>query len=298
MKKLFLFILVLSTNCSGQHQSLKKSISKLFNKNEITIGVSVIGIESGDTFTFNNHKKFPMQSVYKFPIALAVLNSVEHNQFRLFDKLFLDSNWMKKFYWSHVKRQNPYPELYISIDSLIMYMIAYSDNLSSDFLIEKLGGVDTIEKFMRRLGYSQINIKHTGLEIGEKVENLYDNSTSPYETSRILKDFFQKKILNESHTNYLLNYMINDSTTHNRILGKLPPKTMVAHKTGTGYNSDTFIHACNDIGIIYLPNGKHIAVSIFAMNSKLGIKKTEELIADISKIIFQYYANSKKIITR
>ena len=117
MKKLFLFILVLSTNCSGQHQSLKKSISKLFNKNQITIGVSVIGIESGDIFTFNNQKKFPMQSVYKFPIALAVLDRIEHNQFKLSDKVFMDSNWMKKFYCSHVKRQNPYPELYISIDN-------------------------------------------------------------------------------------------------------------------------------------------------------------------------------------
>ena len=82
--------------------------------------------------------------------------------------------------------------------------------------------------------------------------------------------------------------MIHDSTTHKRLIGNLPPGTVVAHKTGTGFN-DTLIHACNDVGIIYLPNGKHLAVAIFVMNAKETIDDTEKLIAVLARQVYDHY---------
>jgi beta-lactamase class A len=71
--------------------------------------------------------------------------------------------------------------------------------------------------------------------------------------------------------------------------GALPNEIQVAHKTGTGSLDTTMIDACNDVGIIYLPNGKHLAVSVFVMNSTESYSTTEKLIAILTKEIFEFY---------
>jgi beta-lactamase class A/beta-lactamase class A VEB len=62
--------------------------------------------------------------------------------------------------------------------------------------------------------------------------------------------------------------MKETETGKNRLKGQLPRGTIVAHKTGTsGTNKTTGITAAvNDIGIVFLPNGGHFFISVFANN--------------------------------
>ena len=54
-----------------------------------------------------------------------------------------------------------------------------------------------------------------------------------------------------------------------RLKGQLPKEVIVAHKTGSsGTNKAGITAAVNDIGIIFLPNGKHFFISVFVSNSK------------------------------
>ena len=48
-----------------------------------------------------------------------------------------------------------------------------------------------------------------------------------------------------------------------RLKGELPAGTVVAHKTGTGGTRNGIASATNDIGIIALPDGRHLAVAAF-----------------------------------
>ena len=62
--------------------------------------------------------------------------------------------------------------------------------------------------------------------------------------------------------------MTETTTGPKRIKGLLPADAVVAHKTGTSpTNSEGLSPATNDVGIITLPNGKHIAIAIFVCNS-------------------------------
>ena len=57
----------------------------------------------------------------------------------------------------------------------------------------------------------------------------------------------------------------------------------VAHKTGTSGSRNGITAATNDIGIITLPNGKHLAIAVFVSDSPADEKTREEVIAKITK---------------
>ena len=268
---------------------LRKKLSDIISNYKATVGLSVLELETGDSMSINNNIPFAMQSVFKFPLALAVLNEVEKGKISLKDKVFVSKKMVDRLSSGALKRQNPGSNFYMSVDSLLMYTIAYSDNLACDLLFEVIGGTKVADKFMHQLGYPDIHIKFTELEFGRKPARMYKNSSIPSAMTSLLKAFYERKIISETSTRYLLNFMIKDSTTHKRILGNLPPGTIVAHKTGTGSLSDTLINACNDVGIITMPNGKHLAISVFVMDAKEKYDDTEKLIAILTKEVFDYY---------
>jgi beta-lactamase class A len=62
----------------------------------------------------------------------------------------------------------------------------------------------------------------------------------------------------------------------------------VAHKTGRSGTNDGIAAATNDVGVITLPNGKHLAVAIFITNSTLDLPARESVIARIAKAAYEY----------
>lgn len=274
---------------------LIKNINDTLAKYNATVGISVIELETDDTLTINNHIKFPMQSVYKFPLALTILNKIDKGELKLNQEVSLKKYLISKFNYGKLKseidkRVISNNEFKISVDSLIMFMTVYSDNLACDGLFNFIGGTSKANNFIYKSGFPNIQLIYTELEKAESAPNMFYNSAIPSEMSLLLKSFFECKIVGKESRDYLLNYMINDSTSSKRLRGLLP-NTKIAHKTGTGYSTDTNIEACNDVGIVYMPNGKHLAISVFVMNSKETYENTEHIIASIAKMVYDYYEN-------
>lgn len=268
---------------------LVKSLEQTISRYKATVGLAVYEQETGDTFSINNHIAFATQSVYKFPLALAVLKQVESGKISLQHKVFLSQEMLDKFSWSPLKKQNRGNNFYMSVDSLLMYMMSYSDNLSCDLLFQLIGGPMVVDTFISNRGFNGMHIKFTEAEIGAQPQRMYENTSTPVAMTRLLEAFNERKILNEANTRYLLNFMINDSTSHLRLMGQLPESIKVAHKTGTGSWNDTLIGACNDVGIIYLPGAGHLTISVFIMNANENYENTEKLIAILARDIYDYY---------
>jgi beta-lactamase class A len=80
--------------------------------------------------------------------------------------------------------------------------------------------------------------------------------------------------------------MIESPTGQKRLKGLLPKGTVVAHKTGTSGTRDGVTAATNDVGIITLPNGRHLAVAIFVSDSPADEATRERVIAEIAKALW------------
>ncbi|WP_420152381.1 class A beta-lactamase, subclass A2 [Siphonobacter sp.] len=281
--------LLISLASFGQ-SSLRKAIQQIAQSSGGTVGVSIIHLEKGDTLSLNGTGHFPMLSVYKFPIAIALLNQIEAGKFDLDTKWHVTKNELLPNTHSPLRDKYPQGNVDLTIRELIENMVALSDNNACDIILRKLGGTKVVENYFHHLGYKNIAIRATEEEMATEWSVLYQNWCEPVLMGRLLNDFYQGKLLNSAYTKVLEDIMLNTSTAPNRLPGSLPKGTPIARKTGTsGTNKAGVTAATNDVGVITLPSGQHLVVAVFVMDSKAETAVREQTIARISKAAYDHY---------
>ena len=254
------------------------------------IGVAVRVLETDDTVSVNGHERFPTFSVYKFPIALAVLDRVDSGLISLDQKIPVTEKDLLPNTWSPLRQKYPQGSSDITLDELLNYTVSLSDNNGCDILLRLLGGPRVAEKFIRDLGIEGIGIAATEEEMGKGESAYLPNWSSPDAMTDLLGMLYKGKILSKQNTQYLLKIMENTSTGPGRIKGLLPPEAVLAHKTGSSGTSDGVTIATNDVGIVTLPDGKHFAISVFIADAAAEEKACELTIARIARILWDAYA--------
>lgn len=278
----------------AQKTELKKEIAKITKGKKATVAVSVLGID----FPFQYHnenaeKKLPMQSVFKYHIALAVLDLIDKRKLSLEQKVFIKKSELLPETWSPIREKNPEGNFEMPISKLIEYTVAMSDNVGCDVLLRLIGGPKVVHHFLLSKGVKDTQILYNEEIMQSAWKNQYKNYTTTKSASKLLKDFHQGKILSKKSTQYLLGVMYKTSTGLNKIVEQLPNSTKIAHKTGSsGHNKQGLIGAENDIAIITLPNGKTYAIAIFVSNSTESYDETCRLISEISKKTFYHFKNN------
>ena len=71
------------------------------------------------------------------------------------------------------------------------------------------------------------------------------------------------------------------------------PARPVAHKTGTDGTRDGKTAATNDIGIVTLPDGRHLAIAVFVKDSTADLVPREAAIAKIAKAAWDHWTAAK-----
>jgi beta-lactamase class A/beta-lactamase class A VEB len=239
-----------------------------------------------------------MQSVFKFHIALAVLSEIDKGKLSLDQKIEIDKyELLPEDFWSPLRDENPNGGSF-TIKKLIQYSVSHSDNTACDVLIRLIGTPKTVEEYIKKSGIQNIQITFNEEEMQAKWENMFQNWTTPKAASETLKLFYENKNNLLSKNSYDFFWKTNKETTtgKNRIRGKLPEGTVVAHKTGwSGTNKETGITAAvNNIGIVFLPNGEYFIISVFVSESKENFDTNEKIIADIAKATYDFYTTTTK----
>jgi beta-lactamase class A len=107
--------------------------------------------------------------------------------------------------------------------------------------------------------------------------------TSPRAMMTVLTKLFKGELLNPKHTAYLLDIMYRCETGAGRLKGMLPAGTRVAHKTGT------YPGTANDVGIIDLPDGTHVAIAVYTKGSSKSSTEVDPVIAAVSRAVYDYF---------
>jgi beta-lactamase class A len=108
---------------------------------------------------------------------------------------------------------------------------------------------------------------------------------------QLLRKFYRGEVLSAKSTAYLREIMERTTTGPGRIKGLLPKETVVAHKTGSsGADEKGLVAATNDVGVVTLPDGRHIAVVVFVSDATAEEKACEAVIARVAKAVWDAYA--------
>lgn len=288
--RILLFISALLCNlnlCLGQTPELKKEIEIIVGGKDLKLGFALYDFSTGKSISINGNDRYPMQSVFKFPIGVALLDCVSRGEFALSDSVTLTKADLSPDLWSPIRER--WPEgVRLPLVSVMTYMVAHSDNIATDFLIHKIGGVARIQDIVNRLGAKKINIRNTEAEIQGSWSVQFDNWTTPNAMVDFLRLMNDGKLLDKANTTVLWEIM---ASTSSGSVNRLVSKTVTfARKTGySGVNSQGIIAAQNDVGIIEFEDGRRVAYAIFLTDSTLGTDAGYDILAQIGKAIWKAY---------
>lgn len=290
MKKITFLFLLISTFTFSQQSVLEQKINSIIKNKKATVGVAVLGFESGFTYNKNAEKKLPMQSVFKFHIAAAVLDFVDKGKLSLDQKVLLDKSNLMENTWSPLRDKYPNGNIEVPLSEILEFTVAKSDNNGCDILLKLLGGTKTVQKFMDSKGVKGFQIKYSEADMHKEWNAQYKNYSTAKSAVDVLKKFYDGKLLSKKSTDYLMKVMLSTSTGINKLIEQLPKNTSVARKTGaSGKNNAGLTGAENEIAIVTLPNGKHYAIAVFVSNSMEKNEVNCKIISDISKVVWDNF---------
>jgi beta-lactamase class A len=291
----FIIALCCSQVFSPAHsiRELKGQIDKHASAARGRVGVSVKLLEIGESIGALEDQRFPMQSVYKFPIGMAVLHQVDEGRLKLNQSVkVVEGDYVSAAQHSPIRDKYPAGTM-MTVRELLRYMVAESDGSACDVLLRLIGGPKTVMTYLEGLGVQGFNVLSTEKEIGSKNSVQYDNWATPAAAVALLQKFHEGKGLSGASRMLLLQWMTQTSTGLNRIKGLLPKGTIVAHKTGTSRTVDGITAATNDIGLVTLPNGQHLAVAVFVSDAPGETKERERVIANIAQAAWSYWVEKR-----
>lgn len=222
---------------SPQLQSLERQLAWLSAGKSSDVGIAALDLRTGELVSVRGDEPFPMASTVKIAIAANYLAQVENGRRSLDDQIGGRS-----------------------AARLMEAMIIHSDNHATDLLLRDLGGPATVQAWLDQQKITGLRIDRNIAQLLRSKRDLRDvrDSSTPRAMVDLLSRIDGGKLLRPASQSYLLGLMGRCMTGKNRIRGLLPFGTRVENKTGTLSGLTT------DVGFITLPDGRRLAVALFA----------------------------------
>jgi beta-lactamase class A len=262
---------------------LKAQIEDIARVTSGPVGAAATLIEGGDVVALNGAQHFPMQSVYKVPIGMYVLHQADAGILKLDQKVKVQpKDFLTGRQHSPIRDNNP-NGIELSVRDLLRFSVSESDGTACDVLLNLIGGPAQVTKYLRDVGVEDIVVANTEREIGQDEEVQYRNWATPESALALLRALYEGRGLSPDSRNLLLEFMTKSPTGPKRIKGMLPEGADVAHKTGSSGTLNGLTKATNDVGLVTLPDGRHLAIAVFVSDTKADETTRDAVIAKISR---------------
>ncbi len=291
MKKVFTagFAVLLILACAAVYKnSLSARLADMAREADAQVGIAVV--RNGRQWTVGNAKQ-PLLSVFKFFIALKVLNEADNGRISLKTKLKIsESEVDKSLYSPMLKKYRTFP-FEISAAELMACMMSESDNNAADILLEYVGGARELEQYVHGIGFDEIEISVNEKEMNADIEKQYVNKARPRDVAKAMQAAREGKLLSAESRRFLNEIMMNTVTGPDKIRGGLPGDALFGHKTGSSSRkADGTKIADNDAGFVVLPNGESCYIAVMITDSKMTDRDNAGLIRRISKTVYDAMA--------
>ncbi|MBI5531325.1 MAG: class A beta-lactamase [Deltaproteobacteria bacterium] len=303
---------------AGEREArFKERLEGLVQSTGGELGFAMRVIEGGKLVSIRGMESFPMASVYKFPIALAMLAEVERGKADLARFVSFGRDLSCGGPMMETLRGDPVSS---TLGDLIDWMVVTSDNTACNVVLRELGGPAAATANLKRLGIQGIRVDRNELDLARDElriahpERVPDNASAeqlgevenamtpedwrrsgdafakdPRDTAtpeamlELLVLFHEGKALGPGMTAWLRKRM--EKAKPIRIGLGVPEGTQVLHKTGTGPQ------LFNDVGIVTLPDGRHLAMVIFIRRAhNATMESASRVIGAVARAAWEEYA--------
>ena len=282
---------VLSVSASD----LTSDIQEVIKGKKAQVGVAVL--YKDDAVTVNNDDQYPLMSVFKFHIALAVLKKMEQEGIPLTAVVTLRPSDIDTKTWSPMYKKYKSKKITLSYGDLINYMVSQSDNNACNRLIYFVGGIQNVNAFIKDLGIDQIQLIETEKSMEQDIRKSYNNWSTPLSVAQLLRKVYTEKVLSDKHFAFLEKAILASASGKDKFRAGLPKEIEVGHKTGMSYRTPEGVRMCDaDVGVIYMPEGEKCYLAVLVKDSKESDAVNVKIMADIANKVYSHYSdNSVKI---
>ncbi len=296
--------------------SLEARLPSLARDARGDVGVHVVHLPSGRTASLAPDRRFPLASVFKLPLACAVLAKADASALSLDERIEVRRGDLRRV--GPVERDWK-PGTSIPIASLLEAMMVDSDNTAADLLLGRIGGATQVQSWLVAHGLDGIEVTGSELEMAALYEGIglaalpadrlcdpaclaaladrvpperrrearlrFEEAPMNAGTARGVAELLVRlrkgELLSAASTGRLLDLMGRCRTGDGRIRGLLPKGTPVLDKTGT------VGRGANDAGLVTLPGGRgEIAVVVLVQGSEATPRERDRVIARIARAAF------------
>ena len=241
-------------------KSLEQQLRVIEAANPGNVGIAALDLSSGDMVSIHGDEPFPMASVVKVAIAAQYLAQVEHGR-RSLDTVIAGRKASR----------------------LLEAMIIKSDNVATDIILRDLGGPKKVQSWLTQNEVNGVRIDRSIARLLADRRDLSDrrDSATPKAMVSLLQRLDSGQLLRPMSRSYLLDLMARCTTGKNRMRALLPFGTKVEHKTGTLNGLTT------DVGFITLPDGRRLAIALFARHGS----NRPSVLASAARKIYDGFVN-------
>ena len=274
---------------NARDAAIEQQVSAIVAQGRGRIGVAAVDLDGGGQIMINGDMPCPMASTAKIAVAATYLSGVEQGRLRL-DQSFPTMVPVAESADARGAVAAVRPGMVMSAQSLMELSITRSDNHATDGLIAAVGGIGAVNAWLSRIGVTGQHLDHTMATLVRddgRVNPVTTIDTRTSSTPRamvsLLAAIDRGGALSPESRAVLLDTMTRTSTGKNRIRSGLPEGVVFAHKTGT------LAGVTDDVGIVRLPDGRHLAIAIFVTGPE-GHTAHAGLIAQIARVLYDGYS--------
>lgn len=316
----FLTAVALSSRLSAQDTdpALQARLDEVAARSGGILGVFAKDLGNGRTASVHASERFPMASTYKIPIAVTVLDAVDHGRLRLDQPIEIGKQDLAPGFSPIVEEWNPGETR--TIESLLRSMLVESDNTASDVLMKVAGGPAAVTGRLRALGIAAMDVNRseaqmaadfhgTTLPARRDIETLTDHfrdapektreagalrfgrdprdTTTPLAMGSLLERIVAGRVASPPRVTLLRRLMAESRSPGPRFDSAVPAGTVLERKTGTcptGFGFNCF----NDVGILTLPGSRNpiILVAYLKASTKSEAERNAAL-GDVARAVVE-----------
>jgi beta-lactamase class A len=262
----------------GQEMTaLKTRLKSLAAKyDDLYPGMFFMDMETGNYLDINGDRSFPAASTIKLPILVALFQAVDRGQVKLDEILTVRRDLITG--GSGTLQNSPGEKLSVLRTATMMSTI--SDNTATNMIIDRLGGMEVLNKQFSSWGMRKTVIRRLLGDFKGK------NTTTPADLGRLAALIAKRQIISETSRTKVLD-ILNGTINRKLLPAGLGKGAAIAHKTGT------LGRLIGDAGIVEMPNGKLYLAGIFVKRS-FGNPRARSFVKEVSRITY-YYINERQI---
>jgi beta-lactamase class A len=310
----------LSTVGAIQAPPLPNVLTRLTEKFNGRVGVCVR--DSTHESCVNGGQRFPLQSVMKLLVGIAVMDAVEHRGWSLNDGVVVRKEDLSLAV-QPLARLVTADGFHTTVDDLVRRAIVDSDSAATDVLVARLGGPGAVQRVLDRRHVTGVRFdrdeRHLQTEIAglewrsefvdsTRLDRAYAavpearrdaayrayqkdprDTATPAGMAALLWSLANGQLLSPASTTRLLDIMAQTVTFPDRLKAGVSGGWTLAHKTGTSGTWRGVTAATNDVGILTAPDGTLVSIAVFIADSSAASTDRADLIARIARSTIASY---------